>query len=372
MEANKVRFIAMYLPQFHPIPENDEWWGKGFTEWTNVALAKPQFKGHVQPRVPTDLGFYDLRLPEVREEQARMAKEAGIEGFMYWHYWFGNGKKLLERPFDEVLKSGKPNYPFCLGWANHSWSRKTWTAKNVVGKQSMLQEQLYPGVEDYTAHFYDVLPAFKDKRYIMVDDKPFFLIFDCINFPDIKLFIDTWQSLAKENGLEGIHFVGNANGYVAESKIDEILKCGVDAVSFTNSMIAQKKVSSGRIALLFKKIKRKYLGTGPELYSYNRIIENIHSEYESMDTVYPCILPGLDRTPRSGRGAVIYTGATPELFGKLVRTTKNIVEKRTGFHKIILINAWNEWGEGKYLEPDHVYGTGFLDALKKEVLEAEV
>lgn len=368
---NKARVIAMYLPQFHPIPENDEWWGKGFTEWTNVALAKSQYRGHVQPRVPADLGFYDLRMPEIREQQAKLAKDAGIEGFMYWHYWFGNGRKLLERPFDEVLKSGKPDYPFCLGWANHSWSRKTWTAKNVAGKPSMLMEQLYPGVEDYIAHFYDVLPAFKDNRYIKVDNKPFFLIFDCINFVDIRLFIDTWQELAKENGLEGIHFVGNANGYVAESKIDEIIKCGVDAVVFTNAIAAQKSVSNGKIGLLWKKIRRKYIGTGPEIYDYKKIIDNIHSEYEKMDNIYPCVFPDLDRTPRSGKGAVIYKNSTPNLFKEYVTQTKKIVEERPGEHKIIMINAWNEWGEGKYLEPDQQHGTGYLDALREVLLQAE-
>ena len=124
----KARVIAFYLPQFHPIKENDEWWGKGFTEWTNVGKAKPLFKGHYQPRVPADLGYYDLRMPEVREAQADMAREAGIEGFMYWHYWFGNGKQILERPFNEVLSSGKPDFPFCLGWANHSWTRRTWNS----------------------------------------------------------------------------------------------------------------------------------------------------------------------------------------------------------------------------------------------------
>ena len=122
----KARVIAYYLPQFHPIPENDEYWGKGFTEWTNVGKAKPLFKGHYQPRVPADLGYYDLRMSEIREAQADLARDAGIEGFCYWHYWFGNGKQLLERPFNEVLASGKPDFPFCLGWANHSWTTKTW------------------------------------------------------------------------------------------------------------------------------------------------------------------------------------------------------------------------------------------------------
>lgn len=159
----KARVLALYLPQYHPVPENDMWWGKGFTEWSNVTKAKPLFRGHYQPKLPTDLGFYDLRLPEVREEQAKLAKEAGIEGFIYWHYWFGNGKRLLERPFNEVLESGKPDFPFALAWANHTWSTKTW--KSAIGetaKKGVIMEQTYPGIEDYTEHFYYALKAFKD------------------------------------------------------------------------------------------------------------------------------------------------------------------------------------------------------------------
>ena len=155
--TKKARVIAFYLPQFHPIPENDRWWGKGFTEWTNVGKAKPLFKGHYQPRVPADLGYYDLRMPEVREAQAKMAREAGIEGFCYWHYWFGNGKKLLERPFQEVLSSGKPDFPFCLGWANHSWTNKSWEAGTKRIKESTLVEMVY-NKEEYVKHFYEVLP----------------------------------------------------------------------------------------------------------------------------------------------------------------------------------------------------------------------
>ena len=146
------RIIALYLPQFHPIPENDKWWGPGFTEWTNVVKARPLFKGHVQPKLPADLGFYDLRLPETREAQAKLAREAGIEGFCYYHYWFG-GKQLLERPFNEVVASGKPDFPFCLCWANHSWSNKTWNRKSNLKSNSMLIEQTYPGEEDDRAHF---------------------------------------------------------------------------------------------------------------------------------------------------------------------------------------------------------------------------
>lgn len=141
----KAHVIAYYLPQYHPIPENDEWWGKGFTEWTNVAKAKPMFRGHYQPIVPADLGFYDLRVPEVREEQARLAQEAGIDAFCYWHYWFGNGKQLLERPLNEVVASGKPDFPFCIGWANHSWMKKSWNNQVSRFCQDLLIEQEYPG-----------------------------------------------------------------------------------------------------------------------------------------------------------------------------------------------------------------------------------
>ena len=193
----KARVIAFYLPQFYPTPENDEWWEPGFTEWTNVARAKPFFKGHYQPRIPRDLGFYDLRVPETREKQAQLAREAGIEGFCYWHYWFGKGKRLLSEVFQEVVESGKPDFPFCLCWANHSWYQKTWEPKKP---NKLLMEQTYPGVEDYKNHFMAMLPAFKDKRYMKnKDGRLIFGIFDFDKFDDFPLFKRTWNILAKEN-----------------------------------------------------------------------------------------------------------------------------------------------------------------------------
>ena len=192
----RARIIAFYLPQYYPFKENDEWWGKGFTEWTNVGKAKSLFKGHYQPRVPSDLGYYDLRLPEVREAQAELAKEAGIEGFCYWHYWFDHKRQLMGRVFDEVLTSGTPALPFCLGWANHSWYAKTWD-KDV--KDKLLCEQKYLGKTDYDAHFEYVLKAFKDARYITVDGCPLFYIFDPLKLPID--FIPYWNKLAKQNGL---------------------------------------------------------------------------------------------------------------------------------------------------------------------------
>ena len=166
-----MKVIAYYLPQYYPFKENNEWWGEGFTEWTNVGRAKSLFRGHNQPKVPKDLGYYDLRVPEVREMQAKLAIEAGVTGFCYWHYWFGNSKQLLDMPIKELLKTGKPDFPFCLGWANESWKAKVWNI-NDTSKDKLLIEQLYPGTDDIVAHFYSLLPAFKDKRYIRLENKP--------------------------------------------------------------------------------------------------------------------------------------------------------------------------------------------------------
>ena len=187
--SKKARLIALYLPQFHTIPENDKWWGEGFTEWTNVKRAKPSFEGHYQPRIPGELGYYNLLDADIKEKQAQLAREAGIEGFCYYHYWFGNGKQLLEKPFQQVIESGKPDFPFCLCWANHTWSNKTWEKSSSLVKESILMEQQYGGIEDYTEHFYSLLNAFKDSRYIKIDGRLVFMIYDTMGFKDIKTFI---------------------------------------------------------------------------------------------------------------------------------------------------------------------------------------
>ena len=216
------RLIAFYLPQFYPTKENNEWWRPGFTEWTNVANAKPLFRGHYQPKIPADLGFYDLRVPEVREQQAQLAKEAGIEGFCYWHYWFA-GRRLLDTVFNEVVENGKPDFPFCLCWANHSWYKKTWDPKMP---NKLLMEQTYPGDEDYIAHFKALLPAFKDSRYIKVDGKLLFGVFSSLDIPDPQHFFNLWNKLAKENGLEGFYFFGFTFSY---NEVTSILKEGYDS-----------------------------------------------------------------------------------------------------------------------------------------------
>lgn len=358
----KARVIAMYLPQFHPIPENDDVWGKGFTEWNNVAKARPLFHGHHQPNIPADLGFYDLRLPETRELQAKLAREAGVEGFMYWHYWFGNGKRLLERPFDEVLESGKPDFPFCLGWANHSWKTSTWTTMGNFQANHMICEQQYLGDEDYIMHFNYCLKAFKDPRYIKVDGKPFFLLYNALDLPDCHHFFDLWNKLAKENGFPGIHFVGLASGW--DSEIDKQFSLGYDAVMHGNLWAAESHVKGKYVKIIEKKIRDRFDGIMLDKYRYSDIIKYLVNDLDKKENIYPCILPGWDRSPRSGRKATIYYGSTPELWKKHIQNAVNAVQHKEDEHKIIMLRSWNEWGEGNYVEPDERWGNAYLEALK--------
>jgi hypothetical protein len=362
---NRVRVIAFYLPQFHPIKENDEHWGKGFTEWTNVGKAKPLFHGHYQPRVPADLGYYDLRVPEVREAQAEMARNAGIEGFMYWHYWFGNNKRLLERPFTEVLQSGKPDYPFCLGWANHSWTTKTWTTLKQFQNTSVIVEQLYPGEEDYINHFNSVLPAFKDKRYLRYEEEPIFLLYDPLAVPDIKEFIQLWKNLAIKNGLKGIHFVGLANGWIENSK--KVLDVGFDAVAQSNLWHAESKVKGKYWKILKNIFRQNFNIMSFDKYHYKDIIKYLITEWDYKENVYPSAIPQWDRSPRSGKRAVIYYGSTPLLFKKHLQGVMQAIENKADKNKIIFLRSWNEWGEGNYIEPDLKYGSKYIDALKEEL-----
>lgn len=375
------RVIAFYLPQFHPVPENDKMWGKGFTEWTNVAKAKPLYKGHYQPQIPSDLGFYDLRVPEVREEQAIMAKETGVEGFCYWHYWFGNGKRILERPFNEVLESGKPDFPFCLGWANHSWTNKTWQKTAHFTEDVTFLEQTYPGDDDYILHFNTILPALKDHRYIMVDEKPLFLVFAPEDVPDVAHFIELWQKLAKENGLKGIYFVARvasmgelslrntgANDETHE-RYQKYLDLGFDAINSDMQRYAETK-AAGFTKKAFRAVIRKIAGNFTAFrYDYDEIMKNFHHDEERREEVHPQIIPRLDRTPRSGKDARIYDNSTPEKFERAVCDAIELVKDKEPEHKIIFLQAWNEWGEGNYMEPDIKYGRGYLEALKKVIEE---
>ncbi len=356
----KARVIAYYLPQFHPIPENDEWWGKGFTEWTNVGNAKPLFKGHYQPRVPADLGYYDLRLPEVREAQAEMARNAGVEGFLYWHYWFGNGRKVLERVFTEVLQSGKPGFPFCLGWANHSWNNHDWNPTEQWARRKDIISQTYPGKIDYENHFYSLLEAFHDKRYIKVAGRPLFLVFSLSDLPNPKELVDIWNNLAVKNGLDGIHFVGRA----VSTKSLESLKVGFDAINSTGEWLAEEHIRGRLIRILLQRMRRYIGGLTLDVYPYGSIIKHIFNDTDKLENVYPTIIPQWDRSPRSGRRAVIYHGSTPELFRSHVNDALNLIAHKQYEKRILFLKSWNEWGEGNYMEPDLVHGHGYLNALR--------
>lgn len=363
MITRKARVIAYYLPQFHPVPENDKFWGKGFTEWTNVKKAIPLFKGHYQPRVPADLGYYDLRRPEVRESQAKMACEAGIEGFMYWHYWFGKGRTILERPFNEVLRSGKPTYPFCLGWANHSWTTNTWSNSRRIQKDRIMINQEYPDEKDIINHFNYLLPAFTDDRYITVNNKPIFLIYDPLAIPDN--FLEIWRKLALNHGLEGIHIVGLANGW--PSDFEKILDFGYNALN-TNGQWFAESIIKGRIQkLLVNYINKNLRGIMLDKYPYKKIIKHLYSEIEKKENVYPTILSQWDRSARAGKRAVIYHGSTPEYFRLHVKQAISLIEHKPIERRIIFLKSWNEWGEGNYVEPDTVHGLGYLNVLKEEI-----
>ena len=385
---NKARIIALYLPQFHPIPENDKWWGPGFTEWTNVAKAKPLFRGHHQPRIPADLGFYDLRLAETREQQAMLAREAGIEGFCYYHYWFGGGRQLLERPFNEVVASGKPDFPFCICWANHTWSNKTWNRKSAMQQDSVLMEQTYPGIEDDIAHFNSLLPAFRDPRYMTVDGKLIFVIYDPLKFINIERFIETWRKLAEKNGLPGFHFVGMTPSTLtlrvaadgsrqrvmpnlkSSAKIfKDVLDLGFDSVNSFGKRRGEM-LYEGKWKNLAKTILRHVgLPTGSIRYDYERTVCNYFAPEDSWENVYPTILPQLDRNPRVSSWDGVYVNATPEKFEKHIRQALELIKDKAPEHRILFLKSWNEWGEGNYVEPDLQWGHGFLDAIHRAVVE---
>jgi hypothetical protein len=331
IKGKKARLIAFYLPQFYPIPENNEWWGDGFTEWISVAMAKPLFKGHEQPKIPGELGFYDLRLPETRIAQADLAREHGIEGFCYWHYWLGNGKRLLERPFHEVLSSRKPDFPFCLSWANHDWKGVFFGAKGRT-----LIKQKYPGKKDYINHFYSLLPAFRDKRYIEVKGKKLFIIYMPDMLPNCVEFTKLWNQLAEKEGFSGFHFVG------FQQEIKNLEKYGLNSVSYSRHRQIENEFLKlpfyKRLRIRLYQIRRKRI----KIFPYEEAMNFFIRSKICPDTEYPTIIPNWDTTPRLGQNAVILEGANPELFRKHVRQVLESVKHKTFDDNIVFIKSWNE------------------------------
>lgn len=364
--GGKVLAIAFHLPQFHPIPENDEWWGKGFTEWTNVAKAKPLFRGHYQPHLPADLGFYDLRLPEARAAQAELAAEYGIYGFCYYHYWF-NGRQLLQRPVNEILKSGEPDFPFSLCWANENWTRR-WDG---LEDEVLLQQRYTP--EDDLAHIRALTPFFLDRRYIRVDGRPFLAVYRASKLPDPQGTTDLWRREAERAGLKGL-FLARAESFADQHNDPRTL-------GFDCSIIFEPDWPA---ALHSRLARRKWwhrgrLRTAELAFHHNTICDyhemvrhSLTAPTPSYPTI-PCACPGWDNSPRRSKGAVIFTGSTPQLYeGWLSEVAKRqsacAAPRQDGGisrESLIFINAWNEWAEGNHLEPDQKWGRAYLEATRR-------
>jgi glycosyltransferase involved in cell wall biosynthesis len=345
--SGDTKLIAFYLPQFHPIPENDAWWGEGFTEWRNAAKANPSFPGHYQPHLPADLGFYDLRLPETRQEQANLARSYGIHGFCYYHYWF-SGKQLLERPFNEVLKSGEPDFPFSLCWANDPWSRR-WDGRT----QDLLQAQIYSEQDDLE-HIRWLLPALADPRAIMIEGKPLFLVYRGKDLPDAQRTTDIWREEVARAGMKGIYLIA----------VETAWDLGWDAttVGFDAKVLFQPQF--GKLITSVPKIP---IPGKDELqvYDYNeawRVLGNLDPvAYRRYETV----CPGWDNTARVGDRAVVLHNSTPAAYEEQLRKTIQKVQLEPPDHRIVFINAWNEWAEGCHLEPDRRFGHAYLEATRR-------
>jgi lipopolysaccharide biosynthesis protein len=346
-----VHLTAFYLPQFHPIRENDVWWGTGFTEWTNVTKAKPLFPNHRQPRLPSDLGFYDLRLAEVREAQAEIARRYGLAAFCYYYYWF-NGRQVLERPLNEVLASGKPDFPFLIFWANEPWSRN-WDGLN----QAVLLPQRYE--PDWASRFArDVAPLMRDKRYFRFDGKPMLLIYRVGHIPEAaEAMLDLRRTLSAE-GIPEVHIAGAWVTFPEDAELPaDPAALGLDAYfEFPPHRTVRRPPQPLPSGL------PEELGG---LYDYNytaaaALAQLTEGPQQAMR--HRGVMAGWDNTARMGARAQVFHGATPANFRRWLRDTV-IHERRQDGERVIFINAWNEWAEGTYIEPDRDFGHGWLEAV---------
>ena len=334
-----VRLIALYLPQFHPIPENDMWWGKGFTEWTNVVKAGPLFHGHPQPDLPADLGFYDLRLADTRREQAALAREHGVFGFCYYHYWF-SGRRVLDRPFREVLESGQPDFPFCLCWANENWTR-AWDGHD----RDVLLRQDHTTADD-RAHIRWLADAMRDPRYIRVDDKPLLLVYRPSKLVRSPSTADVWREEARALGVGELCLVGVAA--FPEDRIDPA------TFGFDASMEFQPNWDNLGPPVLQTDAVR--------VFNYRDVAIRAWTHPAPTHRHYHCVLPGWDNSPRRRRGAVVLDAATPEVYAEwLEQAIDRSMPHRDG-SRIVFLNAWNEWAEGAHLEPGVRWSRDYLDA----------
>lgn len=365
MTDSLIRLIAFLLPQYHPIPENDRWWGQGFTEWTNVTKAKPLFQGHYQPHLPADLGFYDLRLPEVRQAQADLAREYGIYGFCYYHYWF-NSKRLLELPVNEILASGQPDFPFCLCWANENWTRR-WDGQD----REVLMKQNY-SAEDDREHIQSLIPAFQDPRYIKIDGKPLFLVYRVNSLPDPSLTQKIWREEVMKAGLPGL--------FLCTVISLPVLHFDPATIDFDGAVDFQpdwRHLPSFERPLwrrlrkrLFPSIQKEDPYYISEVRDYAALVEKMMKRPEPKYKVFPGVTPGWDNSARRKSEAKIFRNSTPEMYGKwLEYAIEKSIERFEESKRFVFVNAWNEWAEGNHLEPDLKWGHQYLQATKQALKE---
>lgn len=338
-----VRLIAYYLPQYHAIEENDAWWGKGFTEWRNVARAFPVFEGHYQPRMPGELGYYDLRIPEIMERQVELAKLYGISAFCFHFYWFG-GRRLLEGPLDHYLGTTSLDLPFCLCWANETWSRR-WSGR----EQDVLMAQRH-SAEDDIAVIRGLDKYFRDERYLKIDGKPVFTIYRASLFPDLKATITRWRGEMERMGYPGIYLIAtNAFDFVGHEQY------GFDALSeFPPHQVRTPNIE--------KSLAVSHFRDGGRIRNYADVVAVEKAKPTGQGVVHPGVMPSWDNSARQPHSAQIYHGSTPELFEEWLTHAMQRAAKNPPDQRLVFINAWNEWGEGAYLEPDLRYGYAYLDA----------
>lgn len=339
-----LRLVAFYLPQFHPIEINDRHHGPGFTEWTDVAAARPLFRGHRQPVRPGELGYYDLRDVSTRRAQADLAREHGIDAFCYWHYW-SMGERVMNLPFDEVLASGEPDFPFCLGWANHSWI-------DVRRPDRVLFEQRYGGTEDARRHFEVIEPALHDRRYVRIDGNPLLYLFRPLEIPDLTEFAETWRELARASGLPGLHLVGQERKSLPDER--HRLNASLDAMVTIPLAPPRRRPLRWRVG---DRVRR-----GPSRYSYQHLAEGGVPLVSWARDSHPCVLTNWDNTPRWGRAGQVLVDPDPAWLGTMVRNAIETVATRPG-DQLVFIKSWNEWAEGNHLEPDARDGRARLEAV---------
>lgn len=357
-----VKLLAYYLPQFHTIPENDEWWGKGFTEWTNTKRAKPLFKGHYQPRIPYRQNYYDLSNPQVMVKQMQMAKKYGIYGFCFYHYWFGNGRILLDKPLENLINTPEANLPFCIAWANENWV-KTWHGNG--GKNKVLIEQEYGNNQDWLLHIDWLLRLFKDERYIKKDNKPMLLIYNIDKIPCRDRMLDVWNRRVKEEGFDGIWLVA-----MKKKDDDKVKYRNINAsVSFEPRRTRVMTKTHNKKWSLVKKEHGEKLSAIPILrrfiytsYDYDEINQMILNRKHSKNE-YRGAFTNYDDTPRRREWAVMFKNSSPRKFQGYLE--ENIEKSISEGNEFLFINAWNEWGEGAYLEPDEKYGYAYLNAVRR-------